>query len=49
MIIIQNTILREELKSIAQHLFGDIVKPVVDIENEEIRKRIIDIITKRIS
>ena len=32
--IVQNTITRDELRGIAKNLFGDMVKAVVDVENE---------------
>jgi len=34
--IIQDTITLDELKKVAQNLFGDMVKAVVDVENETI-------------
>ena len=34
--IIKNSITLDELKNIAQNLFGDMVKAVIDVENETI-------------
>ena len=46
MVILDKTISREELVRLAENFYGDMIKGVVDVENEEIRERIRTIVNK---
>ena len=46
MVILNKTITREELVRLAENFYGDMIKGVVDVENEEIRERIRTIVNK---
>ena len=46
MVILDKPISREELVRLADNFYGDMIKGVVDVENEEIRERIRTIVNK---
>jgi len=46
MVILDKPISREELVRLAENFYGDMIKGVVDVENEEIRERIRTIVNK---
>ena len=46
MVILDKPISCEELVRLADNFYGDMIKGVVDVENEEIRERIRTIVNK---
>ena len=46
MVILDKPISREELVRLADNFYGDMIKGIVDVENEEIRERIRTIVNK---
>ena len=49
MVILDKPITREELAKLAENFYGDMIKGVVDVENEEIRERIRTIVNNFIA